>query len=271
VPERVQTPARTKPPRRPVAGIGRVLLWSGASLWIGREAGRVEAHAHHAIQIALAMDAPFLMRHGATDWREHHGAIVMPDRVHQFDGCSGAVAQIFVEPETTNGRALLQRYGSAAIAGLAPDTVQVIVSPLRAAYAAGRADAALVALAQQAIAALTGPVPASNSVDPRITSVIAWLRQRLDSPVSLSGAADVAHWSPSRFRHLFVAQTGVSFRAYLLWARVETAVGAAMNGQSWTAAAQDAGFADSAHLSRTCRRMFGIAPVTLIRERAVGS
>jgi AraC-like DNA-binding protein len=39
-----------------------------------------------------------------------------------------------------------------------------------------------------------------------------------------------------------------------------------MGGQSWTAAAQEAGFADSAHLSRTCRRMFGIAPVTLIRE-----
>jgi AraC family transcriptional regulator len=26
------------------------------------------------------------------------------------------------------------------------------------------------------------------------------------------------------------------------------------------------GFADSAHLSRTCRRMFGIAPATLVRE-----
>jgi hypothetical protein len=53
--------------------------------------------------------------------------------------------------------------------------------------------------------------------------------------------------------HLFVAQTGVSFRAPIC-SRVETAVGAAMNGQSWTAAAQAAGFADPAHLGRTCRR-----------------
>jgi AraC-like DNA-binding protein len=91
------------------------------------------------------------------------------------------------------------------------------------------------------------------------------MRARLQSSVSLAGAAAQAHLSPSRFRHLFVAQTGVSFRAYLLWARVESAIGAGMSGRSWTEAAQEAEFADSAHLSRTCRRMFGIAPGMLAR------
>ena len=76
----------------------------------------------------------------------------------------------------------------------------------------------------------------------------------------------MAHLSPSRFRHLFAEQTGMAFRPYLLWARVEAAVGAAMSGKSWTEAAQDWGCADSAHLSRTCRRMFGLAPTNLIRE-----
>ena len=256
----------TNPLRRPVAGIGRVLLWSGGSLWIGRNAGRAEAHAHHAIQITLSMDSGFLLRDGAAGWREHLGAIVMPHRPHQFDGCGGAVAQLFVEPETAHGRALLAHYATSGIADLARDTVQALVSPLRTAYAARADDEALAAMARHAIAALAGPVSSSGSVDPRIGRAIAWLRQRLDSPVSLKDAAGVANLSPSRFRHLFAAQTGVSFRAYLLWARVEAAVGAAMSGQSWTAAAQEAGFADSAHLSRTCRRMFGIAPASLIRE-----
>jgi len=266
VAERARIEAGTKASRRPVAGIGRVLLWSGGSLWIGRDAGRVETHAHHAIQIALAMDSGFLMRHGAAGWREHHGAIVMPHRPHQFDGCGHGVAQIFVEPETAHGRALLERYATSEIADLTRDRVEALVSPLRTAYTTRTDDEALVALARHTIAALAGPVPSSSSVDPRISRVIAWVRQRLDSSVSLKDAADVANLSPSRFRHLFVAQTGVSFRAYLLWARVETAVAAAMSGHSWTAAAHEAGFADSAHLSRTCRRMFGIAPATLIRE-----
>lgn len=264
--ERTQIAGATRQPRRPVAGIGRVMLWGGGSLWIGRDAGRAEAHAHHAIQITLAMDSGFLLRDGDAGWREHRGAIVMPHRRHKFDGCGGGVAQIFVEPETALGRALVQRHATVAIADLTRDTVEPLVSPLRAAYAARADDDVLVAMARHAIAVLAGPVPSSSSVDPRISRVIAWVRQRLDSSVSLRDAASLANLSPSRFRHLFVAQTGVSFRAYLLWARVETAVGAAMSGQSWTAAAQEAGFADSAHLSRTCRRMFGIAPATLVRE-----
>jgi AraC-like DNA-binding protein len=256
----------TAPRRRAVAGIGRVMLWSGGSLWIGRDAGLVERHAHHAVQITLAMDSRFLMREDCAGWHEHGGAIVMPHRPHQFDGCGSGVAQIFIEPETALGRAIVQRHATAAITDLPPDVAEALVSPLRAAYRARANDATLVGLAQSAVATLAGPVPPLSAVDPRITRVIAWVRERLDSAVSLTDAARVAHLSPSRFRHLFVAQTGVSFRAYLLWARVAAAVGAAMNGQSWTAAAQDAGFADSAHLSRTCRRMFGIAPVTLIRE-----
>jgi AraC-like DNA-binding protein len=259
------TPA-TAARRRPVAGIGRVLLWSGGSVWIGRDAGRVESHAHHAIQVALAMDSHFLLATPAGGWREHRGAIVMPDRPHRFDGRGERTAMIFVEPETAQGRALLERCGGADIFDLDHDLAEALVAPLRAAYLEAAADPVVVALGRDAVAALAGRAPAPAGVDPRIERAIAWLRERLDSRLSLQDAAVVAHLSPSRFRHLFVAQTGVSFRAYVLWARVEAAVGAAMSGRSWTAAAHDAGFADSAHLSRTCRRMFGIAPITLVRE-----
>jgi AraC family transcriptional regulator len=270
--------SNNRSPRRAVAGIGRVLLWSGGSLWIGRQAGRVERHAHHAVQVTLALDTPFRLRGdaaGATDaadaadaaeWREHRGAIVMPNQPHEFDGRGGAALHLFVAPETAQGRLLLERHGAVAITDLPGHIADELAGALRQAHAQHEPDEALVALARQAIAALAGPVPPVHGVDPRIDRAIAWVRQRLDAPVSLADAAALAHLSPSRFRHLFVAQTGISFRAYLLWARVETAVGAAMGGQSWTAAAQHAGFADSAHLSRTCRRMFGIAPVTLVRE-----
>ena len=258
--------ARAKTSRRPVAGIGRVLLWSGGSLWIGRDAGRSDSHAHHAIQIALAMDTHFLMGAHADDWREHRGAIVKPDRRHRFDGCGERTAMIFVEPETAHGRVLLERYGEADITDLAADTVEALVAPLRTAYVAAAANETLIAISHDAVTALAGAAPIVAGVDPRIARAIAWLRARLDRRLSLNDAAEVANLSPSRFRHLFVAQTGISFRAYVLWARVETAVGAAMGGLSWTAAAHEAGFADSAHLSRTCRRMFGFAPASIVAE-----
>ncbi|MBE0550067.1 MAG: AraC family transcriptional regulator, partial [Rubrivivax sp.] len=58
-------------------------------------------------------------------------------------------------------------------------------------------------------------------------------------------------------------EIGTSFRAYLLWLRINVAIEAAMAGASWTEAAHEAGFADSSHLTRTHKRMFGIEPTAI--------
>jgi len=100
-------------------------------------------------------------------------------------------------------------------------------------------------------------------VDHRVAKLIAWVTPRLDQPVTLEDAAAFVSLSPGRTRHLFVEQTGLPFRTYLLWLRLQRAVERFASGASLTEAAHAAGFADSAHLSRTFRRMFGIAAVTL--------
>ena len=252
---------------RPVAGIGRVLLWSGGSLWIGRQAGRVSPHAHHAIQISLALSGRLKFRSDPDgEWAEVPGVLIRSHHRHQFDGCGESVAQIFVEPETALGRALLQRHATEAMTRLPEDLVERLAAPLRTGFAANASNDRLIAASKDALALLTGNPPAPSTVDPRIARAIEHVRARMSGPVSLAEAAAIAHLSPSRFRHLFAEQTGMAFRPYLLWARVEAAVAAAMGGQSWTEAAQAWGFADSAHLSRTCRRMFGLAPTMLIRE-----
>jgi transcriptional regulator GlxA family with amidase domain len=102
--------------------------------------------------------------------------------------------------------------------------------------------------------------------DPRITAALAWMRARLGSQIRLEDVAAAVHLSPGRFRHLFVQQTGTSLRAWLLWARVDRAVQAAFSGRSLTEAAHEAGFSDAAHLTRTCRRVFGLAPSMLVPE-----
>ena len=225
------------------------------------------AHAHHAIQISLALSGRLRLRSADDgEWSSYDGAIVLPHQRHQFDGAGESVAQIFVEPETAQGRALLRRYTAAPINSLPGETIEALVASLRDAYAVGAANEVLITGSQHLVTQLCASEQVAPSIDPRITRAIEYLRSRLGDPITLAAAAGVAHLSPSRFRHLFVAQTGKSFRTYLLWARVEAAVGAAMGGLSWTEAAHDWGFTDSAHLSRTCRRMFGLAPSMLIRE-----
>lgn len=263
-------PAASATPRtnaRGIVGAGRVLMWRGGSLWVSRDTGLVQPHAHHAIQITLAPERPIRLRSAdASGWQDTQAAIVMPDRPHQFDGCGQDVVMVFVEPETTAGRLLIARYGQAPLMPIDDAAVVTQARHVLAGLAARASDEALVDGANTIIGLLAGDVPEAASVDPRIARAVDWIRDRLDSPISLAQAAAVAHLSPGRFRHLFVAQTGISFRAYLLWARMGSAMAAAMAGQSWTEAAQHAGFADSAHLTRTCRRMFGIAPTMLGRE-----
>ncbi len=88
--------------------------------------------------------------------------------------------------------------------------------------------------------------------------MIDFIRANLDGPLSLVAAAASASLSPSRARHLFALDTGLPFKRFVLWQRLERAVELFAAGHSLTAAAHEAGFADSAHLSRTFRKTFGI-------------
>jgi AraC family transcriptional regulator len=257
--------ADLRPAFRQVAGAGRVCFWHGGSVWIGRSVGRTEWHDHHAIQIALALDGVCLFR-GASDsaWTEFDGAIVRSHRHHQFEADGVTVAQLFVEPESAEGRALRERF-AADIAPL-PEAQRASMTRLMREVCADEASAdAVVAAARAAIAELAGSAAPRLGFDPRVAKAIEHVRAHLRAPLSLADAAAAAALSPSRLRHLFVQQTGTAFRAYVLWLRLLAATEAAMAGASWTQAAHEAGFADSAHLSRTFKRMFGVVPATLMR------
>lgn len=261
-------PASLSPDRR-IGGIGRVLLWTGGSVWIGRHVGRAETHAHYAIQVTLALDGEFLIREAdGDDWQRTRGALVQSDVRHEFDGCRSTLCVIFVEPEGVYGRALRARYRSPLATDLPFEQAQDATERLAAAYAEARDNAQLLQAAQSVLDRLTAVDALVSSPDARVTAAMQWIREHLTQDISLEDAAARVHLSPSRFRHLLVAQTGISFRAYLRWARVQSAVGAAFSGKTWTQAAQDAGFADSAHLSRTCRDMFGMSPTMLVPESA---
>ena len=64
--------------------------------------------------------------------------------------------------------------------------------------------------------------------------------------------------SESRFLHLFSQEMGIAWRPFLLWRRMMCAVRAILNNTPATEAAYLAGFSDSAHLSRTFRKNFGM-------------
>lgn len=100
--------------------------------------------------------------------------------------------------------------------------------------------------------------------DARIARVVREIERRPDTFARLRDAAALACLSPSRFRARFDAQLGLPFRRYRLWRRMAAVMRTVAAGSSLTEAAQNAGFASSAHLSSTFKRMFGLTASDLL-------
>lgn len=247
---------------------GRILMWEGASLWIfsappHQRYPKTDVHAHHVLQITLALTETVAFESNG-ERSVGPAFVIAPDAAHAFEG-TGLVAHLFVASDGKAGREILRVLcQDSSLAAIQGALLGDFPARLRTAFeAAQRSDDALKALCNRFIAQLAGQADDARALDPRIANMIAWVNARLDQTLSLRDVTKVAGLSPSRTRHLFVEQTGLSLRTYLLWLRLERAVERFAHGASLTEAAHAAGFADSAHLSRTFRRMFGISAASL--------
>lgn len=252
------------------AGTGRIYFWQGGSLWIGQGRGRTEWHAHHAHQLTLAPTGSFRFRtEQEGKWESFEGALVPSRCTHQFEIDGVAMAHLFVEPESRAGRALAERFGASAVSRLPAADGDAAARALFDAFAATPTRERMVAAAAEVLADLCGATTEpDHALDPRLARALEYIRLNVRNPIALGDVAAAVALSESRFRHLFVAATGSSFRAYLLWLRINLAIEAVMAGSSWTDAAHEAGFADSAHLTRTHKRVFGIEP-SAVRPQAL--
>ena len=110
------------------------------------------------------------------------------------------------------------------------------------------------------VAAYSGEQAFLPEIDPRIKEVRKILNDMPEKKTSIKALAQKVHLSESRLAHLFKQQTGTPISRYILWMRLMEAVKCVFNGDDLTTSAHQAGFADSAHLSRTYKQIFGLKP-----------
>jgi AraC family transcriptional regulator len=275
--------------RAPPTGVGRFASWDGGCLLIGRSHAVVPLHAHYALQIAFRAEGDMRFRSGdEMAWVSYEVALVPSRQRHAMDAAGGSpCAVLLVEPETRAGRALEARVlagrlaGAGGIADLTRAAVGDLAPALFAAWREEQNGEALAWTGRAVVDALAGGRPQVRQrpwgapSDARILRAVAYVNAHLDAPLTLVAVAAAACLSPSRFRHLFVAETGMSLRAYVLWRRFVRAWELISAGEPLSSAAHRAGFADAAHLTRTSRRMFGLPPSALQPdgppERAAGA
>ena len=245
-----------------VARASHFVSWDGGCLFLTRGGGLAPVHAHYAIQIAFCAEPGIRFRAGDHEpWTSYDGVVIASRQPHTMDATASPLnAVLFVEPETREGRVLSERFGQTGIAPVPEGVLTGLRARLFAAWQEEGSATSVISAAQAIVRELTGGMESLVVSDERILRATAYIRSHLDAPLTLEEVAEVACLSPSRFRHLFVEQTGMALRPYILWRRFLHVWELLAEGASVSAAAHAAGFADAAHLSRTSRRAFGFPP-----------
>ncbi|MFJ2837936.1 helix-turn-helix transcriptional regulator [Nocardia sp. NPDC087230] len=224
------------------SGIGR--LRPGV-LEIEGPLGSLPAHSHHSVQVAVAHRGTFVVEDPQGRQRRTTAAIVPADQSHAFSAVDAWGVVAHVEPESCLGAELIALVGDPSHAHAWDHAGQTLLDG-HSAYVEGR---------------LRPPGHTSLPLHPGVVAARARLQAELDSrPIRLRDLAASVHLSESRLAHLFAQELGITFRAYVRWLRLLRATAAVAQGRTLTDAAHLAGFTDSSHLTRTCRRTFGGPP-----------
>ena len=190
------------------------------------ELGRTAPHAHYADQLMCSKGAPITVSLDGQVTTAHR--LFIPSRqTHAILETQGEVSVLYAEP---------------AVFDLAPLLHQ---------------DLSLEALRR---------LPRRSLDDPRLERALAALDQQLDGKVSAQVLAQAAHLSLSQLERLFAHQLGLPVRRLVLWRRLRIALQLALAGGTLTDAAHGAGFADSAHFSRTMKQLFGVTAAASLRQ-----
>ena len=127
-----------------------------------------------------------------------------------------------------------------------------------------RRDADAIAELRARLGFATAPLPASIAAIVRAIEADPMLRMPQDE------LARRLRMERTQALRRFKAATGMTFRAFKLWSGLQHAARQIEAGALVRTAAMDAGFADTAHLSRSFRALFGLSPSAAIAGLSQG-
>ena len=240
-----------------------IYAWPERFLYLGPST-KTSPHRNHAATWLIAREGKLRVTLGSGEVLENQ-VIYLPSEVeYATDLASSSIAALYWEPESRSFQRALEQFEN--------------VPRAFACNRAGRGE--LIKLyefdttreeADELLARIFGFAQLQDSqpayVDARINAALVFLRDSPHAYESIEALSARVHLSTSRFAHLFKKVVGVPVRRYVLWLKMRRALDLAIAGDSLTTAALSAGFADSAHLSRSVQAMMGIAPEFLFRQR----
>jgi len=182
----------------------------------------------------------------------------------QFEADDIEFVCIFVEP--THPAFARFRCVPASGLPLSREKFTALDAALRQGFAGSLGAACANELFEAAVKIGVGQLPAPEPLDPRIAKSLQLMAGQ--APFSLEELAEHLGLSYYRLSHLFSQSLGISLRQFMQWRKV-TVTASLLATRSITEVAHEAGFTDSAHLSRTFQEIYGIPPSYLNDAKCV--
>ncbi|MCK9419236.1 MAG: AraC family transcriptional regulator [Nitrospirae bacterium] len=235
-------------------------LWGGHLLYLGRLDCNTR-HRHHALQVIFNRTGQFFELRIDGSSIECDGVVIGSDYPHSLLSSSDSQVHLLIDHQSAVARTIARQHlGKKNIKIL----TGVLLRRLRGCIGARVNFLGSCTQAHEVYRKIVSVLGGfaehpEDAVDPRIQAVMDLLQEKLlCEKVTVAELARRACLSESRLMHLFTKQIGIPIRRYNLWLRVLAAERFIAQGKmSFTEAAHSAGFADSAHLCRTYRSMFG--------------
>lgn len=249
---------------------GKVFLWDEQALFLG-EAANTSLHASPAIKICVALNGEFRLKTNENGiWQNFKSAIIAPGQFHAIDGQNNKLALIILVPESRVAQPLIPIMNRKGISRIPVGVVQNLFPIISEFEEFNGVSVESEMICHRMLKKIkNGEELLTSTIDERVSQSIEWLRAEQEKQVSVKEIAANVKLSESRFSHLFSKQLNIPVRRYLLWLRLRDAIHLLANDVSLTDTAYEAGFADSAHLTRTFRQMLGIAPSSLLKHSSL--
>ncbi|MBP6898441.1 MAG: helix-turn-helix transcriptional regulator [Burkholderiaceae bacterium] len=209
------------------------------------------------VLLLSACGRPFVLHVGPRRL-EVQAAAVRPLVARDLHALGVALVSLNVHPTD----AAFARFAALAGDGVLalPPQAFMPLRPSLVAFADGRlaTRAQGQALAEALLDRCAGGLPEAPAADALRPALLAWLQQHPDG--RLDQLAQALGISYHRMSHRFTQAMGLPFRHWMAFARAQRAARRFAAGATLTGIAHEAGFHDSAHLSHTWQRTYGLSP-----------
>lgn len=238
----------------------RLYISKGFTLFIGSIID-TDFHKHHSIQITIALDNNFYFQN-ENEIIPVKSIIINSNNKHKIIGKDGNQLLLLIEPESIYGENIRNYLKNAGYCffTMNKDLNKKLNSNINS------KNFNILSIVKIIFSCLNINMNRQTNIDDRIIKAIKIIENTYEKKITVKELARRVFLSESRLQHIFKNQIGISIKRYLLWKRLIDGINIIINAKNFTYASHEAGFSDSAHMSRTFKEMLGINLLDIFKD-----